>query len=272
MKGNYSIMTIEPFMDLLKFFIIYSFFGWVLESIFKTIYEKRLVNSGFLNGPFCPIYGIGAIIMLTFLTNYRNDYFVLFIMGFVILSVWEYIVGWALEKVFHTKYWDYTNNKFNIQGRVCLMNSIFWGILGVVFIIWIHPFVTNALLVIPGNIQNYITILITCYLIVDFTITAIKVTKINTKLNKLSEITSTLKEKLEELKDIGNIQEKGEAKLESAIAELKEKQMELKNTLDKQTARLRKAFPTMTSEKLSELGEFLNQRIENLKNDRAGKK
>ena len=112
-------------LRLLLYFIIYSFFGWVLESIFKSIIQMKLVNSGFLHGPFCPIYGFGAIIMLLFLNSFKNNVFILFIAGFIVLSVWEYIVGVLLEKKFNTKYWDYSENFLNIQGRVFLMNSIF---------------------------------------------------------------------------------------------------------------------------------------------------
>lgn len=118
----------------LDYFFIYSFIGWVLESVYKTIYEKKLVNSGFLYGPFCPIYGLGALIMYAFLSGYNDNPLHVFVIGFVILSIWEYIVAWAIEKVLHEKYWDYSNNKFNINGRVCLLNSLFWGILGVIYI------------------------------------------------------------------------------------------------------------------------------------------
>ena len=115
--------------ELLTYFIIYSFAGWVMESIFRSICEKKFINTGFLKGPFCPIYGIGAIIIYVFLSGFKDNIFLLFLMGFIVLSIWEYIVGVLLEKVFNTKYWDYSDHKFNFQGRVCLTNSIYWGFL-----------------------------------------------------------------------------------------------------------------------------------------------
>ena len=136
-------MNIE-LMQILKvilYFIIYSFMGWVVESVFKTILAKKWINSGFLYGPFCPIYGFGAIIMMATFSPIKNNLFLVFIVAFFVLSIWEYIAGWILEKKFDTKYWDYTDNFMNINGRVCLVNSIFWGILGVLFISIIHPFV-----------------------------------------------------------------------------------------------------------------------------------
>ena len=93
--------------QLITYFIIYSFLGWVMESIVRTIAEKKIINTGFLYGPFCPIYGFGAIIMLLFLKTFDKNWIILFLASFVILSLWEYLVGVLLEKMFHTKYWDY---------------------------------------------------------------------------------------------------------------------------------------------------------------------
>ena len=104
-------------LQLCIFFILYSFLGWVMESIIRTVCEKRIVNTGFLYGPFCPIYGIGALIMFLFLERFKNNIFLLFFTSFIILSAWEYIVGWMLEKIFRTKYWDYSDHKCNIRRK-----------------------------------------------------------------------------------------------------------------------------------------------------------
>lgn len=252
-------------INLVAYFIIYSFLGWILESITKSIIEKKIVNSGFLNGPICPIYGIGAIIMDLFLSRFSDNYFLLFAMAFVILSVWEYLVGVLLEKIYNTKYWDYTNCKFNIQGRVCLANSLCWGVLGLVFILFIHPFVSTNLMKIPTNLILSIEIVAIIYIVIDFVISSIKIKDINLKLITLTEISDKIREKLDELK----IQEKAEKikaeKINKVIAELKQKQNEIKETLDKQTKRLRKAFPTMKSLKIN---QFLTQTIEKIKNDK----
>lgn len=124
----------EIIYKLLSYFIIYSFVGWILESVYKSIVQKKIVNSGFLYGLYCPIYGFGALIMMLFLEGFKQNLILVFLIAFVVLSIWEYMVGCYLERVFKTKYWDYSNNKFNIKGRVCLLNSIFWGGLGVVFV------------------------------------------------------------------------------------------------------------------------------------------
>ncbi len=127
-------------INIATYFILYSFLGWIMESIFRSICEKKLINTGFLRGPFCPIYGIGSIIMIVFLKDFEKYPISLFFISMIILTAWEYIVGVILEKIFNTKYWDYSDHKINFQGRICLTNSICWGVLGVLFIKYIHPF------------------------------------------------------------------------------------------------------------------------------------
>lgn len=260
-EGEY--MDIEFILKLSSYFIIYSFFGWILESIVKTFIEKKPVNSGFLHGPICPIYGFGAIIMFLFLNSLKGKYIILFIVSFFILSIWEYFVGWALEKVFHTKYWDYTPNRFNIKGRVCLMNSLFWGILGVVFIEWIHPFIDGKLMLVPQNILIFCNVIAYLALLVDFISSVVKVKGFDSKLKLLAEIGENIKEKLEELKN--TVQEHRTENIEemqNVIDELKQKQKTLARKLYKHTIRLKKAFPTMKSENIS---EFLNQKLDYMK-------
>ena len=108
----------EEILRLIIYLLIYSFIGWILESTYKTILQKRFVNSGFLSGPFCPIYGFGALIMYLSLKDVQNSYIILFLFGMIMLSIFEYVVGLFLEIVFRTKYWDYSERKFNIHGRV----------------------------------------------------------------------------------------------------------------------------------------------------------
>jgi len=252
--------------NLLSYFIIYSFMGWIIESIYRSIAEKKFINTGFLYGPFCPIYGIGAIIMYLFLNNYKENIILVFIIGFVALSIWEYIVGWLLEKIFHTKYWDYSNNKFNIKGRICLVNSIFWGILGVIFIKYIHPLVVENLDKIPRDMLFIGIIVLGGYLLIDAIVTMIKVKKIDIRISKLSELNETIKTKLNELKELTNTTKTAKLDaLQQKIDELKIQQAKLKRKLLKQTIRLKKAFPTMKSEKIT---EFLSQKIDEIRHNK----
>ena len=124
----------------------------------------------------------------------------IFLAGFFVLSVWEYFVGFLLEKLFKTKYWDYSNNKFNINGRVCLLNSIYWGFLSVFFIeIW-NPLVETQLTKIPNDIILYIDIILVAYIVVDMILSSIKASNLSKRIKKLIQLGENLKEKLEELK------------------------------------------------------------------------
>lgn len=134
-------MDFRILLNLTIYYIIYSFIGWAYESILKSVEQKKLVNSGFLFGPFCPIYGIGVVIILVFLNWLKGNNVLLFITAFFILSLWEYLVGWSLEKLFNTKYWNYSEFKFNIKGRICLLASMAWAVLSVLLINSIHPII-----------------------------------------------------------------------------------------------------------------------------------
>lgn len=248
-------------IKIIAYFIIYSFFGWVMESVLKTCIQKKPVNSGFLYGPFCPIYGFGAVFMFLFLQGFKDNIILLFVIAFFSLSLWEYVVGWLLEKIFHTKYWDYTQNKFNIKGRVCLMNSLFWGFLGVIFIKFMHPFIAEKIDLIPANILIFNVIMISIAMIIDTIVSVVKVSNIKSKLEKLKEITDTIKEKLEEL----DKKQVNKENLQNVIEELKYKQIALKRKLTKQTNHLKKAFPTIKSDTIEKINEFLKEKKENVR-------
>ena len=166
-----------------------------------------------------------------------------------------------LEKTFHTKYWDYSNNKFNIKGRVCLLNSLFWGFLGVVFIKIIHPFIVEKIDTIPTNELILYTIILSIIIIVDMIITIVKLNNINVKLEKLKEITNNIKDKLDELET----KQISKEILQQTIEELKYKQLKIRRKLIKQTNRLKKAFPTMKSDAIEKINEYLKEKKENIK-------
>ena len=252
-------------VEIIAYFIIYSFFGWIMESVIKTVIQKKPVNSGFLYGPFCPIYGFGAIIMLLFLNRFKENIILLYIISFFVLSVWEYLVGWMLEKIFKTKYWDYSQNKLNIHGRVCLLNSLFWGFLGVVFVYYINPFIAGRVGLIQHELLIYIISILSISIIADLIISVVKLVRLEGKISKINELTEKIKEKVEELKQ--NTQINSES-IQKVIDELKYKQTKIKRKLLKQTIRLKRAFPTMKSEGIEKINEFLNQKIEYLKKDR----
>ncbi len=134
------------------FFFIYSFLGWCLEVICKLISEKKFINRGFLIGPICPIYGYGVLIMTLFFKRYLKEPFTLFILIIVSCSILEYLTSYFLEKIYHTRWWDYTYRRFNINGRICLETMIPFSILGILTMNYVNPIIFNLL----NNLPKYI--------------------------------------------------------------------------------------------------------------------
>lgn len=242
---------------ILFYFIVYSFLGWCLESVYKTIIFKKFTNSGFLYGPFCPMYGIAAVLMIE-LGKVSNNVIIIFILSFILFSVWEYIVAVILEKLFKTKYWDYSNLKFNLQGRICLKNSIYWGILGVLLILIIQPTIENAINLMPKEILIYLDIILCLAILVDTIITIFRKMFIDKKIRKVFEIGEIIKEKLAEVKE-QSLEENYKESLQKLIKELKLKQDILKIKLYKRIIKFRKTFPDMNSENIA---MFMKQKIE----------
>ena len=126
-------------------FIIYSMLGWLIEVSAFLISDKKFINRGFLIGPYCPIYGVGAIVMILTLSNYTDSPLILFVMSIVIFSLLEYYTSYFMEKIFKARWWDYSKKKFNINGRICLETMIPFGLLGLLAMYVINPFLNNII-------------------------------------------------------------------------------------------------------------------------------
>ncbi len=131
----------ESFKILFLMFITYSFFGWCMECIYMKIEDKILTNRGFFIGPYCPLYGFGAVLMSLFLQKFENNIVGLFFLAVVICTILEYLTGYVLEKIFDARWWDYSDEPFNINGRVCLKTMFYFGILGVLMIKFLNPII-----------------------------------------------------------------------------------------------------------------------------------
>lgn len=132
--------------DLVLYFFIYSFCGWAMETVLCSIQEKHFVNRGFLNGPICPIYGCGLLLILLVLTPVRdgitNPLYALplvYVVGTVLASALEYFTSWGMEKLFHARWWDYSHYRINLHGRICLPISLLWGVLAAAFLYLVQP-------------------------------------------------------------------------------------------------------------------------------------
>ncbi len=157
----------QPIQWLFLFYF-YSFFGWCFESAYVTVLQKRLVNRGFMRGPFLPLYGAGGIMMLVVSKPYYDNIILVYIAGCIGATALEYITGVIMEKLFRVRYWDYSHKKFNFQGQVCLESTLVWGFFTVVFTHYLQIPIERILLSIPYNILTIVTIILTVIISTDF--------------------------------------------------------------------------------------------------------
>ena len=151
-------------------FWLYSFLGFIIETIYVSVQTKRFVNRGFLLGPYCPIYGTGAIFLLL-LKDYQTDPFVVFILSILICSIIEYITSYLMELIFKVRWWDYSKNKFNLNGRICLFNSICFGLLGMILVCYLNPFFLNLISNLNDLTIHIITLLVLVITLTDIIMT-----------------------------------------------------------------------------------------------------
>lgn len=164
MAETFSLNNIEMYILL---FFTYAFAGWIMESIGGIFKVKKFVNRGFLIGPYCPVYGVGVVLITILLKNYTNDIPVLFILSTVICGTLEYATSYFMEKFFNARWWDYHNRKFNINGRICLETLLPFGIVGSTILCIINPFFIDLYLKIPNTIRHIITGVLTILFIID---------------------------------------------------------------------------------------------------------
>lgn len=184
---------------LFLLFIMYSFIGWVVEVVGSFIEKKKFINRGFLIGPYCPIYGIGCTTMILLLYRYIDDIVTLFIMCILLFSILEYSTSYIMEKLFKVRWWDYTQFKFNINGRICLEAMIPFGLAGIFVMYIINPMFLNALNSLPNIILTLFTIVIGILFIIDVcvsvnVITSLKSTAKKIKQDNTEEITTKVRE------------------------------------------------------------------------------
>lgn len=181
------------FLAYLWFFVIYSFMGWCIEIAFHTVTTGKLVNRGFLNGPVCPIYGFGMVILIFSLVSLMNNPVLLFIGAFLLTSILEFITGFVLEEIFNKKWWDYSDSPFNIKGYICLSFSIAWGLAGVFVLNIVHPPIGRFISLLNNKISNTLLALLLASFVTDFIITILGIMQINKRMHILDEIENKLK-------------------------------------------------------------------------------
>lgn len=148
-------------------FIFYSVAGWIMEVTLGLIEKHKFVNRGFLIGPYCPIYGVGVVSVSLLLSKISNNIVLLFLLSTLICGTLEYLTSYLMEKIFKARWWDYTRRKFNINGRICLETLIPFGIISVLVICFVNPWLLNILHQIPNNTLNILVIILMLIYLVD---------------------------------------------------------------------------------------------------------
>ena len=142
-------MHVYTWYQWLIFFYLYCFFGWIFESSYVSILKRRFVNRGFLRIPMLPLYGSGAVMMLVVSEPFQDSLLLTWVSGVIGATILEYVTGWAMEQLFKVRYWDYSNQKFNLHGYICLSSSIAWGFLTIFMTHVIHKPIERAVLSLP---------------------------------------------------------------------------------------------------------------------------
>lgn len=213
------------------YFFVYGFLGWCTEVAFAAWKEHRFVNRGFLNGPICPVYGIGVTLVVHFLSPYRSNLIILYITSTILVTALEWLTGFILERVFHNKWWDYSNMPLNLNGYVCLLFSLIWGVACVLIVDFIHPVIHKLLFHIPVIVGVIILIILGIGMFADLYVTASGILKMNKRLAAMQEIADELHEISDKIGE--NIYKNTIAAMETQDAikdSVTEKQEELKDS------------------------------------------
>ena len=253
--------------QLLMLFLVYSFLGWCVEVSFVAVTTGRVVNRGFLNGPVCPIYGVGMLGALLLLEPVSDNLVLLFFLGMLLCTLVELIGGWILERAFHTRWWDYTDKPFNLGGYVCLGFSIMWGFAVTFAVRLIHPLVFSLACWLPHLVGWILIGVLYALFLIDFVLTLITVIGLRKQLGELERVGQALHTVGDTISDrLGNSALAADAKLESAklagqerVAEGKEK---LETAMENSQKKLELAREN-SQKRLSEGKEKLETAMEN---------
>ena len=170
------------FYHLMNWLIIYSFFGWVWETCYVSVKSGKFVNRGFINGPLCTIYGFGAVSVYVILKPFSDNLLYLYLGGVVVATALEYVTAVLMESIFHTSWWDYSDNKFNFQGRICLGASLGWGAFTVILFKVLHPLVESIVILYPVYVGEIGICVIGVGYVVDIAFSAAAAFRIHEKL------------------------------------------------------------------------------------------
>lgn len=246
----------------LFFFYFYCFGGWCFESAFVSLRTRKWVNRGFMRGPFLPLYGSGATMMLVVSMPFQDNVFLTYIAGVIGATALEYVTGVVMEALFKVRYWDYTDRFLNFQGRICLRSSLAWGFLTILMTRVIHRPVEQLMFSMPERGLYYVTVLLTIYIVADFTLSfkaALDLRDIMVRIMRVREEMERMQKRLDVLIAFSN-DEKEQKRLER----VESRELFMSDL----TARLEQGFAILKEKLLSKpsaYGESVREEIAELR-------
>lgn len=253
-------------------FMIYSIMGWIMEVINQIIRQKRFVNRGFLIGPYCPIYGCGAILITILLNKYIDDPVALFLMAIILCGTLEYLTSYIMEKTFNLRWWDYSNDTFNINGRVCLRTIVPFGILGLMIIYITNPFFIDKLNMLSYKLITILSYTVIVFFVIDFIISitailAIKKTTVSVSEENKEDNTEQITLKVKEIL-LGKSKAFTQKRLFNAYPKLRLMRIKVKKKINKTKEEINQKIDNtkeLIDDRIDKTKEEINKRIKKRK-------
>lgn len=247
------------------YFLIYSFLGFLIETSYVFLMDGKLVERGFLFGPVIPIYGFGAMAIISALNSYKNNIFLIFILGVLLTSTLEYVTSYVMEKMFDMRWWDYTKQKFNIKGRICLRNSLMFGFLSVLLIQFIHPFISDFVQNFNAEALDIFARLTFLIIMLDWTLSMKEVINFRKYMVDIENLRLNVRTVLEEQNisiSFKEFIEQGEEFFDTLDSKLKDLHIKIKNrnnSFKKRQKRLLGRFPELSSKRFDKIIESIKE-------------
>lgn len=224
------------------YFFVYGVLGWCTEVAYAAVKEGKFVNRGFLNGPICPVYGIGVGVVVQFLMPLRGQFIILYIASTILVTIIEGLTGFILDKLFHHRWWDYSNIPLNIGGYVCLLFSLIWGVACVFIVQIVHPVIHKGLSLIPFYLGVVLIVVLGIGMFADLYVTASTILKFNKRLETMDKIATELHDISDKMgeniyENVMNgieIRDESKKRLEVATEELKQAKERLAETTEEE--------------------------------------
>lgn len=183
-KGVMTLANMD-FSRLVLYWMIYSILGWVCEVVYCSIPAKKFINRGFLNGPYCPIYGVGAVLVLHITTGISDAPLLVFLLSLCAASVLEYVTSWLMEAFFQARWWDYSHMRFQLNGRICLLNSLLFGMMGMTLVCVLQPRAESLIAMIPNASLRVLSSILTAAFLIDLVYSLNSLLKLTERLKML---------------------------------------------------------------------------------------